>query len=72
MNETSFDRSPSVLLIDDDYGQLTLVSRLLRNAGFNVQTANDALTGFDLAKQFQPDLIISDVMMPRVSGLELC
>jgi len=37
-----------------------------------VQTATDAMSGFDLAKQIQPDLVISDVVMPQVDGIELC
>ena len=72
MNETSLDRPPSILLVDDDSDQLILVSKLLQHAGFTVQTANDALTGFDLAKQNQPDLVISDVLMPQVDGFDLC
>jgi PAS domain S-box-containing protein len=72
MTETSFNRPPSVLVVDDDPDQLTLVSRLLLQAGFTVESASDALTAFDLAKKTQPDLIISDVMMPEINGIELC
>ena len=72
MDKTSLDKPPSILVVDDDIDQLALVSKLLQHAGFAVQTANDALTGFDLAKQIQPDLVISDVMMPQVDGIELC
>src|SRR5216684_2977033 len=72
MDETSLDKPPSILLVDDDVDQLTLVSNLLQHAGFTVQTANDALTGFDLAKQILPDLLISDVVMPQIDGIELC
>src|SRR3989442_3864711 len=72
MNETSLDRPPSILLVDDDSDQLILVSKLLQHAGFTVQTANDALTGLDLANQTQPDLVISDVLMPQVDGFDLC
>jgi len=72
MDETSLDKPPSILLVDDDVDQLALVSKLLQHAGFTVQTANDALTGFDLAKQLLPDLLISDVVMPQIDGIELC
>jgi PAS domain S-box-containing protein len=45
---------------------------LLRKAGYSVLTAEDGLQAFDLAKQKQPDLVISDVCMPGVNGLEFC
>ena len=69
MTETSIAR---ILVVDDDSDQLTLVSRLLEHAGFNVQTASDALTGFELAQRIHPDLVISDVTMPDVDGIQFC
>jgi len=72
MTVTSVEKPPSILLVDDDIDQLALVRKLLLHAGFTVQTANDAVSGFDLAKQIQPDLVISDVVMPEVDGIELC
>src|SRR5258708_19651177 len=71
MNEVS-DQAPSVLLVDDDPDQLALVTQLLEHAGFTVQTAADALSGFALAKESSPDLVISDVTMPRIDGFEFC
>lgn len=70
MIETSSE--PRILVVDDDSDQLALVSRLLERAGFNVQTASDALTGFKLAERIHPDLVISDVTMPQVDGIEFC
>src|SRR5258705_1324973 len=72
MDHSSSSQAPNILVVDDDSDQLALVGRLLENAGFRVQTAGDALTGFDLAKRISPDLVISDVSMPNVGGLELC
>jgi PAS domain S-box-containing protein len=72
MNETATVEPPNILVVDDDSDQLTLVSRLLVHAGFRVQTAGDALTGLALAQQILPDLVISDVTMPGVDGIELC
>lgn len=72
MNEARLDQQPRILVVDDDADQLELVSRFLRQAGFSVQTAGDALTGFDLAKTIRPQLVISDVSMPNVDGIAFC
>ena len=62
----------SVLIVNDAPEQLELMDGLLRKAGYFVLTAEDGLEGFNLAKQAHPDLVISDVSMPRVNGLEFC
>src|SRR6266850_1425701 len=62
----------SVLIVNDAPDQLQLMDGLLRKAGYFVLTAEDGLEGFNLAKQEHPDLVISDVSMPRVNGLEFC
>jgi PAS domain S-box-containing protein len=62
----------SVLIVNDAPEQLQLMDGLLRKAGYFVLTAEDGLEGFNLAKQEHPDLVISDVSMPRVNGLEFC
>ncbi len=49
-----------------------MVSLKLRNAGFDVVTARDGQEALELAQQEQPDLLITDYHMPRLSGLELC
>ena len=72
MSESSFAQQPRILVVDDDIDQLELMSRLLGQAGFTVQTAADALTGFDIAITIRPELVISDVTMPNVDGIQLC
>lgn len=62
----------SVLIVNDVPEQLTLMDTLLRRAGYRVLMAEDGLEAFDLAKENSPDLVISDVCMPRVGGLEFC
>jgi PAS domain S-box-containing protein len=62
----------SVLIVNDIPEQLMLMDALLRRAGYFVLTAEDGLEAFNLAKEKHPDLVISDVCMPRVSGLEFC
>lgn len=60
-----------LLLIDDEPGLRTAVQAYLEDEGFNVTTAVDGEEGWQKAQQLIPDLVISDVMMPRCDGYEL-
>jgi PAS domain S-box-containing protein len=62
----------SVLIVNDDPDQLRLMSSLLGKAGYAVMTAVDGLDGLNLARRERPDLVISDVTMPHMDGLEFC
>src|SRR5713226_6409191 len=62
----------TVLVVNDLPDQLDLMNFALRQAGYRVFTAEDGRAGFDLAKRERPDLVISDVMMPRLNGIEFC
>ena len=62
----------SVLIVNDEPDQLTLMGSLLRKAGYAILTAEDGVEGLGLARQARPDLVISDVSMPRMNGLEFC
>src|SRR5436190_5563651 len=62
----------SVLIVNDIPEQLGLMESLLKKAGYSVFTAEDGVTGLNLARQKHPDLVISDVSMPRMNGLEFC
>lgn len=62
----------SVLIVNDEPDQLTLMGTLLHKAGYSVLTAEDGLEGLTLARRERPDLVISDVTMPRMNGLEFC
>ena len=62
----------SVLIVNDEPDQLRLMRGLLHKAGYTVLTAGDGREGFDLAKSERPDLVISDVTMPNMDGLEFC
>src|SRR5678815_44579 len=64
--------SNSILIVNDLPEQLKLMGTLLRKAGYIVLTAEDGVEAFELAKEQQPNLIISDVSMPRMNGLEFC
>ena len=62
----------SVLIVNDVPEQLVLMENLLQKAGYSVLTAEDGIRGLSLAKEHHPDLVISDVTMPRMNGLEFC
>ena len=61
-----------VLVVEDDPGILRTVADNLRFEQYEVVTATDGETGYALQQREQPDLIVLDLMLPRMSGLELC
>ncbi len=62
----------TILVADDETHILNVVSIKLKNAGFDVVTAEDGAEAYALARSVRPDLVITDYQMPRLSGLELC
>jgi diguanylate cyclase (GGDEF)-like protein/PAS domain S-box-containing protein len=62
----------TVLVVDDNPDKLDMVSLLLGKAGYHVFSAGDGLEAFETARRCRPLLVVSDVMMPRASGIELC
>lgn len=61
----------TVLVIDDDRVIRMVVREALSGVGFNVEEAGDAADGLEAAVRLKPTLIVLDVMLPRVDGLEL-
>lgn len=59
-----------ILIVDDNLLNLELAEDLLELAGFDVDTADNAIKGIELAQEKQPDLILMDLRMPGVSGLD--
>lgn len=64
--------APSLLIVSDVPEQLEVMSVLLKEAGYPVLTASNAQEGLTLAEQERPDLIICDVSMIEMDGIELC
>jgi DNA-binding response OmpR family regulator len=63
--------TPRVLIVDDDPWILRMVSTLLEKRGYAITTASDGEEGLIRADQWRPNLIITDVMMPKLDGWQL-
>lgn len=63
---------PSVLIVDDEADVVTMLERTLTPEGFDVYCAYDGLAVLDIATVDRPDVIILDIMMPMMSGYEIC
>jgi DNA-binding response OmpR family regulator len=61
-----------ILIIDDDHDSLRITETALRMENLEVLTANDGLEGLRTAFSAHPDLVILDIMMPGLDGLEVC
>lgn len=64
-------RTFTILAVDDTKRILDIVEHFLKGAGYNVKTASDPLTGMEIAKGGGIDVIILDIMMPKMSGYEV-
>lgn len=68
---TNVDSQHSILVVDDNPDLRTYVSDILRRSGYQVQTARNGYEGFGKAQTIAPSLIVTDLMMPMVTGLEM-
>ena len=64
------DEQPVILVIDDDMAMQTVLEIALREAGYRVILANDGEEGVQKLMTMQPNLVISDIMMPQMDGVE--
>ena len=64
--------SYKILLVEDEAPIADSVAYSLRSEGFEVETAADGLIGLSKYRSFAPDLIVLDLMLPKLSGLDLC
>ncbi len=61
-----------VLVIEDDPNTANLVALYLEREGFSALQANDGATGLGLAEKHRPDLVVLDIMLPKMDGWEVC
>lgn len=60
-----------VLAVDDDIALRGIIVNNIRKAGFEVESAGDGQEGLETARGFEPDIIVSDIMMPKMDGVEM-
>ena len=66
-----YERSPRVLVVEDDEAIAQVLQRSLRLEGYDVKVAGDGVSALDEAHAFLPDLIILDLGLPRLDGIEV-
>jgi CheY-like chemotaxis protein len=64
--------SKKILLVDDTQTVLMMVSMMLSDEGFQVTEAHDGQEALDLVDSLKPDLVLLDIIMPRLNGVETC
>ena len=69
---SGYSNTATVLVVDDEANLVELVEGYLRREGFDVLTAADGPTALALARARQPDLVVLDLMLPGLDGVEVC
>ncbi len=62
----------TVLVVEDDLTQRQIVSKLLTRLGLNLIFADDGVEALSLVESHSPDLVVLDIIMPRMNGYEVC
>ena len=61
-----------ILIVDDDRVAASMLEKLLIKQGYQVFKAGDGATGYELARQHKPALVICDMLLPKIHGIDLC
>ena len=73
MDENEFNKDKkTILIVDDEKPIVDILVYNLQKEGYNTIEANDGVTAVDIALNQRPDLILLDVMLPRMDGLTVC
>jgi len=66
------NKKEKILVVDDEKDILEFIGYNLKKEGFELETAIDGKSALEIAPEFNPDLIILDIMMPEMDGVEVC
>ena len=72
MEENYEYEKKTILIVDDEQKIVDLLVHNLKREGYNTIEANDGVTAVEIAKEQRPDLILLDIMLPRLDGLSVC
>ena len=72
MNASYRESEPTLLVVEDDSNVAQLARLYLERDGCRVISASDGATGLALAREEQPSLVVLDVMLPRLNGMDVC
>lgn len=72
MSDTAATTAKKILVVDDETDVTELLAYTLRAKGFTVEALNDPNRSIGVARTFMPDLVILDVMMPDLNGIQIC
>ena len=62
----------TILVVDDEVVTRKALAALIKKPNYRVEMAEDGIQGIEMARQFNPDVILLDVMMPNMNGYEVC
>lgn len=68
----SDEKKAKILCVDDELRNLKLMQLILRDSGYELETAQNGLEAIEKTRVFNPDLIFLDIMMPEIDGYEVC
>lgn len=68
--DSDFHHKIKILVVEDEFGLQEIFRDIFRMEGYEVKVAVDGVNGFEVYKDFLPDLVFTDVVMPKMSGLE--
>jgi DNA-binding response OmpR family regulator len=66
------EKMPRILIVDDEPNLVLALEHLMRKEGYEIRAAADGETAVEAAAEYHPDLILLDIMMPKMDGYEAC
>ncbi len=71
-NENNYQETPSILIVDDDATNLRLLGNILKKENYQISLARSGHEALTMTANFVPDLILLDILMPDMNGIEVC